>query len=240
MSEIEDVEKIKCPYCEKLCDGWRGVSSHLRKKHDKAIKDGCEYDLNFKQTRYNYLRNKLYSNYDIDENGCWVSRYSKSKDGYVYFGRGGDGLETKAHRWSYILSFGPIEENKLICHNCDNPSCINPNHLYMGTHQDNANDMVNHGRSMKGFTHTEETKKNISKSQLGEKSWNYGKKLSEETIRKREKTRFLNLCKKRKIVVNDHEYYTISEVCKNLHISIKTFHKKLNTGDIRIEYANEN
>ncbi len=52
----------------------------------------------------------------------------------------------RSHRFSYMIYKGEIEKGKLICHTCDNPSCVNPDHLYQGTSQDNYDDMKNRGR----------------------------------------------------------------------------------------------
>lgn len=52
----------------------------------------------------------------------------------------------KPYRLAYLFMNGHLDENLLVCHHCDNPSCCNPSHLFQGTHQDNSNDMKNKGR----------------------------------------------------------------------------------------------
>lgn len=55
-----------------------------------------------------------------------------------------------AHRVSWEVYIGPIPERKHVLHNCDNPCCVNPNHLFLGTNIDNINDKVSKGRQAKG------------------------------------------------------------------------------------------
>ena len=60
---------------------------------------------------------------------------------------------TTAHRASYIAFKGKIKDGLYVLHTCDNPMCVNPDHLYAGTHQDNMNDRTNRGRGIKGERH---------------------------------------------------------------------------------------
>lgn len=72
------------------------------------------------------------------EKGCWVWTSTKTDRGYGTFPF--TGVKVRAHRLSYFIANGTLTEELLICHSCDNPSCVNPAHLFQGTHQDNRTD----------------------------------------------------------------------------------------------------
>lgn len=85
-------------------------------------------------------------------NECWIWMGLKDKDGYgKFFENNNDTI--RSHRYVYTLYYGDIPENMQICHTCDTPECVNPNHLFSGTHQDNVNDKVNKNRQVKGENH---------------------------------------------------------------------------------------
>lgn len=90
------------------------------------------------ETLYADLRSRTVDN----ENGCWVWTGSMSgpqKDRpTTRFG--------KAYRTMWELTNGPIPTGMLVCHKCDNPPCINPDHLFLGTHKYNMQDCVKKGR----------------------------------------------------------------------------------------------
>jgi len=76
---------------------------------------------------------------------CWEWDGPRNGDGYGYCSIGSR-RSRGAHRLSYELHIGPIEAGMVICHRCDNPPCINPDHLFPGTHGDNLADMRAKGR----------------------------------------------------------------------------------------------
>lgn len=69
---------------------------------------------------------------------CWEWTASHDPKGYGFFGVAGRVM--RAHRVSYVMHKGEIPDDLIVCHSCDNPKCVNPNHLWLGTHKDNAID----------------------------------------------------------------------------------------------------
>lgn len=98
------------------------------------------------------LRDRFFAKVDVGGlDDCWLWRGSKTSTGYGRIGLGGRELGTApAHRVSYLLHVGEIPDGMVVMHKCDNPSCVNPNHLEVGTQADNLSDMRAKGRGKGG------------------------------------------------------------------------------------------
>lgn len=114
---------------------------------------------------------------------CWLWTATKDQKGY---GRFGMVINKKyisgyqAHRASWILFEGSIPDGMSVLHSCDKTSCVNPEHLYLGTHRDNMDDRVARGtRKGKGLGPRYELRKPNLAVQ-GERHWNV--KLSDEDV----------------------------------------------------------
>lgn len=95
------------------------------------------------------LKERLDNNYiPVTESGCWLWTGTSLKG----YGKMNVKSRTKmAHRVAYEAYIGPIPAGMFVCHKCDVPSCINPNHLFVGTHADNMTDRNKKGNSPKGI-----------------------------------------------------------------------------------------
>ncbi len=95
------------------------------------------------------IKERFYSKFKVNEdNGCWEWVANRFPKGYGCFKL--NGKSQAAHRISYEIHTGEIQEGMVICHKCDNPCCVNPVHLFMGTQKDNLLDRKIKGRSIFG------------------------------------------------------------------------------------------
>jgi hypothetical protein len=88
--------------------------------------------------------------WEVNENGCWICTShasDKSRGGYPRVSR--HKRMVSVGRYMYEQKYGEVQDHLDICHECDNPMCINPEHLFLGTKTDNMQDMMRKGRGNK-------------------------------------------------------------------------------------------
>lgn len=138
--------------CERKLYGWGWCNKHYQRWRTHG-------DPNYVHVApIMSLEERFWSKVDKKNlDGCWEWTASKS-NGYGHLNYANKTTKYKgriAHRISWELQNGPIPEGLWVLHRCDNPSCVNPAHLFLGTHNDNMADMVAKGRSVgkKGENH---------------------------------------------------------------------------------------
>lgn len=96
-------------------------------------------------------RERFLSKFSQRPGQCWLWRDAKTSHGYGQFSVGGreDQKKCGAHVLAYWLFIGPVPDGFSVCHSCDRRACCNPDHLFLGTHQDNMDDMKAKGRAPK-------------------------------------------------------------------------------------------
>ena len=115
---------------------------------------GCGRPL---QSRYNTFLLGHRRNRTSAAERCWRNTDKSTKDGMCWIWRGrksngygvfwvGDGTRTGAHRFSLILAGFEVPDDAIVCHRCDTPLCVRPDHLFVGSQRDNIRDAVAKGR----------------------------------------------------------------------------------------------
>lgn len=100
--------------------------------------------------RYQSIRERFDSKTQQQSNGCVL--WTGANDGRRGYGKFAlNGVSVRAHRLAWEWANGPIPDGLHVCHSCDNPSCVNVEHLWLGTHAQNMDDMKAKGRAARGW-----------------------------------------------------------------------------------------
>jgi hypothetical protein len=106
----------------------------------------------------------------VTESGCWIWLGTMHAAGYGDIRHKREFGMTRAHRLSWAAYRGAIPEGMQVCHHCDMRACVNPDHLFLGDHQDNADDRDRKGRNYRGGKLSAEQVAEIRSSEISDKA----------------------------------------------------------------------
>lgn len=100
------------------------------------------------------LADRFWEKVDKSGGGCWLWTGTVTDRGYGSVNTGGKhGPSRGAHRVAWELTHGPIPKGMVVCHSCDNPPCVRPDHLFLGSQRANLRDASAKKRTMRGEDH---------------------------------------------------------------------------------------
>ena len=142
---------MKCAFNE--CERNAKSKSYCDMHYRRLLKRGNVNDYGSKKVDLGNATERFNKKYQIQENNCWLWTGGTRLNGKgVAYPRhhNDDQKSIGAHRFAYELTHGEIPKGMYVCHKCDTPLCVNPDHLFVGTHHDNMRDMVQKKRSFTG------------------------------------------------------------------------------------------
>ncbi len=131
--------EVRCLYCD---TAFRKLVVEVRRNPKHFCNKKCIGLNRTKQSIFDFSKK-----YRVSATGCWIWTGAKNQDGYGATSL--RGVHMAAHRASFLLYRGPIRDGLQVRHSCDTPACVNPNHLELGTHIDNMQDMTDRGRRVR-------------------------------------------------------------------------------------------
>ncbi len=147
MSTSNHTSNIPYGYCQCGC----GQETTLSGRNTRNVKRGepNKFVLGHSNREHKKqpIENRFWSKVAITANPdkCWEWQYFRNENNYGQSHK--DGRNMLTHRIAWELTYGEIPDGLWVLHKCDNPPCCNPAHLFLGTHQDNMQDMATKGRS---------------------------------------------------------------------------------------------
>jgi hypothetical protein len=127
-----------CPVCRK---DFLALKSNVKRGRGIYCNPSCA-----RRGYYPPLLERFWSKVNKSD-GCWTWTGSKTTAGYGLIWNGKDtSAPVYVHRLSWELHFGEIPDGLSVCHRCDNPTCVRPDHLFLGTDKDNSDDKITKGR----------------------------------------------------------------------------------------------
>ncbi len=136
----------------KICGGsFKKYLSQL--KENSTCSNPCRFEW-LKSLAKRIPIEQRFWNFVEKTDGCWLWKGAVNKGGYGLFGYEWNsetrrGKQTSANRIAWILTYGPIGKEIKVCHSCDNPSCVRPDHLWIGTQKENIQDMIQKKREVR-------------------------------------------------------------------------------------------